>query len=141
MAKDRNHEALIDFINSRQDVPYEWGRKANDCVSFVLDAVKAQNGRGRASELKWSSEISAIRLIKRLGGLEAAFDKYFQRIPPSKAMRGDIAGVPDEAFGIHPMIVEGDSLVAPGDRGNKRIPRRAMAVAWSATLPKPKPTK
>lgn len=139
MTKERDIEALITFIDSRQGIPYEWGRKANDCVGFVLDAVKAQNGRGRASELKWSSQTSALRVITRLGGLESAFDRYFQRIPPSRAMRGDIAGVPDETFGIHPMIIEGETLVGPGERGNRRLPRRAMTTAWSATLPKPKP--
>lgn len=137
--KPRDIEALIAFIESRQNVPYEWGRKKNDCVSFVLDAVKAQNGRGRASELKWSNQIGAVRVIKKFGTLEKAFDHYFQRIPPSMAMRGDIGGVPDEAFGIHPMIVEGDTLVGPGDKGNRRLPRKAMTTAWSATLPKPKP--
>jgi hypothetical protein len=48
-------------------------------------------------------------------------------------MRGDIAGVPDADLGIHPMIVEGDMLVGPGDKGLRRLPRRAMTIAWSTT--------
>jgi hypothetical protein len=34
-------------------------------------------------------------------------------------MRGDIGGVLTPQFGIHPMIVEGLTLVGPGDRGNR----------------------
>ena len=129
--------ALHRFIDSRQNTPHEWGRAANDCVSFVLDAVKAQTGEARASKLDWHDERSGLRVIKREGGLEAAFDRYFQRIPPALAHRGDIAGVPDPGLGIHPMIVEGETLVGPADRGNLRLPRRAMTIAWSAILPAP----
>jgi hypothetical protein len=129
----RNFSALVAFINSRQNTPHEWGRKANDCAGFALDAVKAMTGKGRAASLKWSSRAAGLRVIKRFGSLEAAFDHYFVRIPPSLAHRGDIGGVPDETFGIHPMIVEGTKLVGPGDNGNRRQPRAAMTVAWSAT--------
>lgn len=138
---DRDIEALLAFIESRHNMPHEWGRNKNDCVSFALEAAKVQTGRGRASAVRWHDEKSGLRAIKKLGGLEAAFDKYFQRIPPSMAQRGDIAGVPDERVGIHPMIVEGDLLVGPGDRGNRRLSRRAMTVAWSAVLPQPKKPK
>lgn len=130
----RDVSALIAFIDSRHSTPYEWGRTKNDCVSFVLGAVHALTGHDRATRIKWSSEKTALRTVARQGGLEAAFDKWFVRIEPSKAMRGDIAGVPDETFGIHPMIVEGETLVSPGDKGNRRCPRRMMVAAWSATL-------
>lgn len=133
--------ALVRFVDSRQSAPHAWGRAANDCVAFVLDAVEAQTGRSRASRLSWSTPADALRVIRRFGTLQAAFDHYFQRVPPALAMRGDIGGVPDEAFGIHPMILEGDLLVAPGEKGNKRVPRRAMIMAWSATLPAPRKKK
>lgn len=116
-------------------MPYAWGRKANDCSSFPLLAIEAMTGRNPV-RLSWSTQAAALRTIKRLGGLEKAIDRYFVRIPPSQAMRGDIAGVPDETFGIHPMLVEGEMLAAPSDKGLRRCPRRAMVMAWSATLPK-----
>jgi hypothetical protein len=125
-----NPEALIAFIDSRQNMPYEWGRDANDCVSFVLGAIEAQTGVRVAPKVKWTSERTAIRRIAELGGLEAAFDKHFKRIPPAMARRGDIAGVPDETFGIHPMVVEGETLVGPGDTGNRRLKRKEMTCAW-----------
>lgn len=138
---NRDFEALLAFIDSRQSVPHEWGRDKNDCVAFVLAAIKAQTGHNRATAVKWSTEKAGRKAIRKLGGLEAAFDRYFVRISPSMAQRGDIAGVPDDAFGIHPMIVEGETLVGPGDRGNRRLPRKAMTAAWSATLPKPRKPK
>lgn len=140
-AQDRNIEALLEYIESRQHMPHAWGRHRNDCVAFVIGAVEAQTGHSRATRMRWSSEASGLRLIKRLGGLEAALDSFLVRVPPAMAMRGDIAGVPDDKFGIHPMIVEGDLLVCPGEKGNRRAPRRMMVVAWSAVLKAPRRSK
>lgn len=128
----RDFEALIEFINSRQPLPHAWGRHANDCCSFPIQAVEAMTGRNPVGRLTWTSRRGAMRVIGRLGGLEKAIDRYFARIAPSMAMRGDIAGVPHPQFGIHPMIVDGATLVGPGERGLMRLPRRAMVVAWSA---------
>jgi hypothetical protein len=134
----RDINALIAFIESRHDTPHEWGRDKNDCVAFALAAAKAQTGKGRGSKVRWSSRASALKAIKQFGSLEKALDAHFVRIPPAQAHRGDIGGIPDETFGIHPMIVEGMTLVGPGDTGNRRLPRSAMTTAWSAVLPKPK---
>jgi hypothetical protein len=128
----RDIKALLAFIDSHHAVPYAWGRTHNDCVGFVLGAVKAQTGHNRATAFKWHDEKSGLKTIKKAGGIEAGFDHFFVRILPAQAMRGDIAGVPDERFGIHPMIVEGSTLVGPGDKGNRRLPRSAMICAWSA---------
>jgi hypothetical protein len=129
----RDIAALLAFIDARQNTPYEWGRDKNDCVGFALGAVEAMTGKRPARSLKWATEKTGLKLIAKLGGLEAAFDKHFKRIPPAKAMRGDIGGVPDEILGIHPMIVEGEDLVCPGDKGNRRCKRKHMTIAWSAT--------
>lgn len=129
MGCSRDIAAMIAFIDSRQTMPYIWGE--NDCVSFAAGAVKAATGKDYLKRLRWSSKAGAFRVLKRVGGIEAALDQRFKRIAPSMAKRGDIAGVPDDALGIHPMIVEGEKLVSPGDEGNRRAPRRAMTVAWS----------
>lgn len=127
----RDLSALIAFIDSRQDVPHDWGRDKNDCVSFCLGAIEAQTGRVVAPSLQWKTRRGAVGALGRLGGMEAAIDKYLTRIPPSLARRGDIAGVPDEQFGISPAVVEGETLVAPGPKGNRRLKRRVATVAWS----------
>jgi hypothetical protein len=128
----RNFGALVAFIDARHGTPHRWGRDANDCVAFVLGAVEAQTGIPPAADLDWSNRAEGLRLIKRLGGLEAAFDARFVRISPGLAQRGDIAGVAIGDFGVHPMIVDGTTLIGPGDKGNKRLPRAAMVMAWSA---------
>lgn len=132
----RDFAALLAFVDERQTTPHAWGRRANDCVSFAAYAVKALTGHHWLGKLTWCCERTALRAIAREGGIEAAIDKRYERIPPSMAQRGDIAGVPDERFGIHPMIVEGETLVCPGPNGNERCPRGRMVCAWSATKPK-----
>lgn len=133
----RDALALTRFIDSRHSAPHEWGREANDCCSFPLAAVEAQTGVRVAPKLKWKDRRSALRVIRRFGSIEAAFDAYFERVAPAFAKRGDIAGVPDETFGIHTMLIEGDMLVTPGDHGNRRCKRSAMICAWDATKVKP----
>jgi hypothetical protein len=124
----RDALALIAFIDSRQNAPWEWG--TNDCISYVLGAVEAQTGR-KILDVKWKSSATALRKLKKYGTLEAALDAHFERIAPAFAKRGDIAGVPDEQFGIHTAIVEGATLVGPGEKGNWRGPRSEMTIAWS----------
>jgi len=137
-ALQRDIAALLTFIESRQRSPHAWGREANDCCSFPIQAVEAMTGRNPCGRLTWTTRSGALRVIKRSGGLEKAIDRYFVRIAPARAMRGDIAGVADAKFGLHPMIVEGETLVGPDGKGNRRLPRRAMVVAWSATLSRDK---
>lgn len=129
----RNVAALIDFLDSRHGKPHQLGRERNDCAAFCLDAVEAQTGVRVAPKLKWVTLRGVVAIIKRYGSLEAAFDAHFERIEPALAKRGDIGAVPDKDFGIHPMIVEGPTLVGPGDKGNRRVKRSAMVTAWSAT--------
>lgn len=126
----RDIAALIAFIDSRQNTPHEWGYNRNDCASFALGAIEAQTGC-RPLKLRWATRKTGLRILKRLGGMEAALDRYLKRIPPSLAKRGDIAGVPDELLGLHPMVIEGEMLVSPGQRGNRRRKRREMIAAWS----------
>jgi hypothetical protein len=127
----RDHLALLRFLEERSAMPFEWGR--NDCVSFAARAVRVQTGRRLLGRLRWRSLTGARRNIERLGGLETAIDERLERIAPAEAMRGDIAGVPNDVFGIRLMIVEGASLAGPGTRGVRRLPRSAMVAAWSIT--------
>ena len=81
-------------------------------------------------KLKWSSEDEAEKVITKLGGLEKAISARMTEIPVSMAQRGDGAMV----RGVRcVMIVEGDTLVGPSERGEIRLPRSAAVRAWSAT--------
>ena len=127
----RDVEALLAFIESRERLPFAFGRPGNDCASFMLDAIAAQGGADPFPGKTWKNEQEAARVIKRHGGLERAVTKRLRAIPPAMAQRGDVAGVPDDRFGVSLMIVEGATLVGPGARGNKRLPRSAMTRAWT----------
>lgn len=135
----RDVAALHAFIGSRQNTPHAWGRKENDCLSFAAGAVMAQTGKDPARGLQWKDEKSGLKLLKKLGGVEAVLDARFERIPPALAKRGDIGAVPDDRLGVHPMIVEGLTLVCPGERGLRRCKREAMVTAWNVTARKVKP--
>lgn len=130
----RDLDALLRLIEARQTRPFAW-RQPDDCVSFAVLAIRAQFGWNPLERLRWSSKRGAARVLKRLGGLEAAADARLIKIAPARAMRGDIAGVADPLFGVRLMVVEGDTLVGPGDRGLRRMPRSTMIRAWSAERP------
>lgn len=136
----RDYEALGAFIMTRQGVPFDFGRGRNDCVGFAIGAICAMSGRKHGltliKGLRWQGERSAMRLALRHGGLAAAVGTRLQPIAPALALRGDVAGVPDESFpgGVRLMIVEGALLVGPGEHGNVRELRSAMTMAWSADL-------
>lgn len=128
----RDIEALLAFIEQRQHIPHDWSNE-QDCVSFARGAVAAQTGIDHlAGVAPWTNIREARKVIQSLGGLEAAVDARLNRVAPAFARRGDIAAVPDEHFGIRLMIIEGATLVAPGDGGLVRLPRSAMTIAWDA---------
>lgn len=111
-------------------MPFDW--KQNDCARFAAAIVEAQTGKRPLKGLRWGSAAGARRVLERLGGMEAALDARLRPVAPALAQRGDVAGVPDHALGLRLMIVEGVTLVGPGERGLKREPRSAMTHAWSA---------
>jgi hypothetical protein len=130
----RDLEALLRLIEARQAVPFAWGRPG-DCVSFAAAAIHAQFGRDPIGRHRWTTRRGALRVARRLGGIAAACDAQLTPIAPAMAMRGDIAGVEDELLGIRLMVVEGETLVGPGEHGLVRMQRAAMVRAWSAEPP------
>lgn len=137
----RDVAALIALIEAWQARPFRW-RRGRDCVSFAAAAIEAQTGRDPLADIAlWSSRAEALALVEAEGGLKAALDKRLNRLPPSLAQRGDIAGVlargSDRRFGIRLAVIEGATLVGPGRRGLERLPRDAMVMAWSALLQEP----
>lgn len=128
----RDHTALVAAIEARSARPFAW-RRGRDCVSFAAACVKAQAGVDILADVpRWRSLRQARAIAGEVGGIEAALDAQLQRVPPALAKRGDIAGLPDDVFGVRLMIVEGETLVGPGARGLERLPRREMTIAWSA---------
>ncbi|MFN3990060.1 MAG: DUF6950 family protein [Erythrobacter sp.] len=126
----RDLEALVTLIERRQTSGFRWG--TNDCVRFAALAVSAQTGTNPLAGIRrWDSRRQALAVTHELGGLVAAIDARFDRVPVAFAKRGDIAGLDDAVFGVRLMIVEGATLVGPGRRGLERLPREAMTLAWA----------
>lgn len=127
----RDHDALFALIEARSRRPFGW-RGGRDCVSFAARCAKAQTGIDLLAGVpRWKTRREALAAAEAMGGIEAALDARLTRIPPAMAKRGDIAGLPDPLFGIRLMVVEGETLVSPGDRGLERRPRGLMTLAWS----------
>lgn len=129
----RDYDALGRYLAERRTMPFAWGRKANDCVSFAGGAAFAQTGKDWLTGLRWSSQRQAIGLLTRLGGLDVAISARLPEIAPAHAHRGDIAGVAcdDMPGGIRLMVIVGELLVGPGERGGEFQARAAMIRAWS----------
>lgn len=126
----RNKAALVAYLDERLNRPHDWD--GNCCARFVLGAVEAQFGTAPKLRVTWDDERSALRAIAKVGGLEAETSRLFTYIDPAFAQFGDLAGVDDPVGGFMLAIVEGQTLVAPGDTGLVRRPRTAMRRAWSA---------
>lgn len=136
MSVARDIPSLLVWIAAHRLQPHTWMR-GGDCVSFTLGAVEAQTGIDHLDDFPmWSTMREALAIARSLGGLTCALDSKLVRIAPALAQRGDVAGLPDRAFGVRLMIVEGETLVGPGARQQERQPRDAMVCSWSA-LPAP----
>lgn len=130
----RDIAALIAFIEARQNRKFRW-RRGRDCVSFSGAAIAAQTGIDPLADLpRWGNRAEALAVAEAEGGLEVAVDNRLTRIGRAMAQRGDIAGLPDDLFGIRLMVIEGATLVGPGTTGLERLPRDAMVLAWSAVM-------
>lgn len=127
----RDYAALIAAIEAQAAQPFGW-RRGRDCVSFAASCAKAQTGRDILAGIpRWKSRRQALAVADEVGGLAQALGRRLRVVAPALAQRGDIAGLPDDLFGVRLMIVEGETLVGPGARGLERLPRSAMTIAWS----------
>lgn len=130
----RDHSAACAFIDARMRAPFAWWR--NDCVTFAARAARAQTRIDYLKRLglKWSDARTAAAALASRGGLEAAVDGFLPRIAPAMAHRGDIGLVRGLEGRDSLVVIEGDLVVGPGLMGLVRLPRAALAAAWSIDL-------
>lgn len=83
---------LLEFVESRKDVPFEWGKQ--DCCLFAADAVVAMGGEDYAAPYrgKYSTEIGAKRLLSKSAkdGLNGLISDILEPIDKNMAQRGDV---------------------------------------------------
>lgn len=130
MATVRDHAALVALLDARMRAPLAWGR--NDHVVLAADAARACAGvrLRRAFGCRWTTADAAARAIARRGGLAAVLDAHLTPVPPAMAQRGDLGLVRIDGAEVL-AIVEGHLLATPGAHGLARLPRAALAAAWS----------
>jgi len=127
----RDIAALLALIEARRDWAHAWTR-GRDCVSFALRCVEAQTGVDLLADIPaWRDRREARQVTHDLGGLTAALDERLDPIAPALAQRGDVAALAEPTFGIRLMVIEGETMVGPGDRGLERLLRYAMIRSWS----------
>lgn len=118
MSLKRRHdwpERLIEFIESRRRMPFEWGR--NDCALFAADAVEAMTGEDLAKKWRgYKSERGALRRIKRAGGMRRLAEGLPER-PVGYAQRGDVVLVEVEGRDTFGIVVGNGTWCAPGHNG------------------------
>lgn len=133
----REPDALIPYIDARMRMPFAWGDRANDCASFADGGCRAQGCGSIIHELgvSWTTGLGAARVLKRLGGLQAAMDLRRLRVARAKALRGDI-GLVEGAHGPLLVLIEGDTVAGPGPYGVQRFPRQALIAAWDIERPR-----
>lgn len=126
----RDYEALAAYIAERSNMPFDWD--GNCCARFALGAIAAQFGAAPELPFSWKTEIGAKRVIVKRGGMLTIINNILEPIAPGMAMRGDIAGCPDDDLGVALLVVDGQLLVGPCEKGTRHIPRGLMTHAWRA---------
>lgn len=134
VAVTRDGQALTAYLDRHFATPFDWaGDDGHDCARFADGAVQVQTGRSPLAELgvDWSTRRGAYRVLRRLGGIEAAVGRVLWRRPiVAHAVRGDVALV-SHAAGVVLAVVEGRTLAAPAEQGLVRLPRTMAEVVWS----------
>lgn len=80
---------LPEYITAHLKTPFQYG--VHDCVLFAVGWAELASGRQYLPKVNWNDKESAQRAIKKVGGLEAAFNKHLTRIEPNFAKDGDLA--------------------------------------------------
>ena len=115
---------LAHYITDKLSVPFEYG--VNDCVLFTVGWAELATGKKYLPEKIWKNEKEALDLIKKHGGLIAAFDQHFKRIEPNYAQDGDLTIVDGIAH-----IFSGAAIVSVGKHGLLNKNRLAATIAWT----------
>jgi len=115
---------LHDYIHARMEQPFVWG--VNDCILFAVGWANIATDRNHLPEVTWTNEKEALKVLKGLGGMVAAFDRNFTRIEPNFARDGDLAIVDETAY-----LFSGPHIVGVGKTGLIFKNRSEASCAYS----------
>ena len=115
---------LPEYICSHLNMPFVWGE--NDCILFAIGWVEISTGKDYLAEHKpWNTAKQALRIVKNLGGLEATFDRLYERINPNMAKDGDLSLYNNAAC-----LFTGRHIVGPSHTGLIHLDRTHTCHAW-----------
>lgn len=129
----RNPEALIPYLESREAWRFGYGDGPNehDCARFCGAGVEAVTGKNplRSFSSQWKTLRGAKRVLARHGGMASAVSEVMTPISLTHASRGDVGLTHDGAL----VLIEGDTAAGVTDSGLIRLPRAAIAQAWTVS--------
>jgi hypothetical protein len=132
--------AFHQFLKARAGVPFTWG--SQDCALFAADGIEAMTGVDIASDFrgKYHDEASALAAIAEICGGKTLEDAavycatkhgLLERKHPLFAQRGDLVVLEDSGRIIAGLVhLNGRHVVAPGDKGLKRLPITQILRSW-----------
>jgi hypothetical protein len=114
---------LPEYIISKLNVPFEYG--TNDCILFTIGWLELSTDKKYLPQEKWNNEKQALRIIKKLGGLENQFDKHLKQIEPNFAKDGDLTIVDGISY-----LFSGSNIVSVSKNGLIYRNRMLAKKAW-----------
>lgn len=120
---------LAGYIDERRRRPFAWG--TNDCVTFTADWLQRLTGTDPLGDLRgtWDDAASAARALASVGGLLAAMDARYERIPWAFAQRGDVVAV-DVGGHLGLYVCVGRYAAGPGELEMLLNPMHEAVAAW-----------
>ncbi|WP_199287793.1 DUF6950 family protein [Kushneria phosphatilytica] len=122
-------QKLYDAIQAAHEAAFSWGE--NDCCTFAADCCIAVCGIDPAEKYRghYTTEIGAKRKLTEIhGSLEKACDAYFERVPVTKAQRGDMVMFEGE-IGNTMGVVWAGSVFSITQNGVRRV-KATPELAW-----------
>src|SRR4030067_603597 len=99
---------LPEYITSKLTTSFEWG--SHDCVYFAIGWLSIKSDKNLLLPFgKWHDRKSAMRAIKKAGGLEKQFNMHLNIINPNFANDGDITLLDGTTY-----LFSGIHIVGPG---------------------------
>lgn len=124
-------QKLIEFVESKRQEPFEWGK--NDCFLFAMDCVAMLRGEDVAAEIRgYDSALSAAKLQKKVKSIDWIDERFVRYDHVNLIQRGSIVcymhetHTPPEALGI----CVGAEFVAPGKDGIEFLPMSQVVIGW-----------
>jgi hypothetical protein len=117
------------FLNSKRDVPFEWGEW--DCCVFAADAVKVMTGEDKLKDFRglYSNKYEAARLLRDKGEgtlVKTAIKVLGAPIFRSRALRGDVVIINNNIG-----ICTGQKAVFVGENGLLYLPMAEATHCFS----------